>query len=269
MPPSVLYFSRFDTAADEAIVQWSCNQGSLLNETLYVIQHPILGEVFELKKPHACNKRNTRLTPYFDIFYDGSKNVQIHTSCSYPMYLGQRVCDRSYCLPLHITGFCNQRGDLHDPPGENSMCGYYSQPLSTLSVSTAPSAQPTTESPSPTRHSPTISAKQSFTASNNPSVNASAKPSISPSTRRSYIPSVSEAPFDKPSGSAYVSSSPPSSVVVVKRSLIDDMESRVASQQSHPENTFEKNHSDDVEKESLFATGIFRVRLSIPQAFVD
>ena len=110
------------------IVQWKCPQGVQLNETVYITQHPTLGEVFELKKPASCTggKGNSKLSPFFDIYYDGSKGVEIHTSCSYPMYNGQQICDDlslvdpSYCLPLYITGFCNERGDLENPPVEVS-----------------------------------------------------------------------------------------------------------------------------------------------------
>ena len=149
LPPSVLYLSRTDTASDEIIVQWNCKKGERLNETVYITNHPVLGEVFELKKPEVgCSGGNTKLSPFFDIYYDGSKNVEIHTSCSYPIYLGQQVCDDlsttdpSYCLPLYITGYCNLRGDLLNPPGEVSHTSYlylslimpHTQTLLTLST---------------------------------------------------------------------------------------------------------------------------------------
>jgi hypothetical protein len=98
---------------------------------VYITQHPTLGEVFELKKPAECTggKGNSKLSPFFDIYYDGSIGVEIHTSCSYPMYNGQQICadlsdDPSYCLPLYITGFCNERGDLENPPVEVSRSLY-------------------------------------------------------------------------------------------------------------------------------------------------
>ena len=115
------------------IVQWKCKGGQSLNETVYITQHPVLGDVFELKKPPSCLGGSSNLSPFFHIYYDGSRGVEFHTSCSYPMHNCQQICDDfsttdpSYCLPLYITGFCNERGDEVNPPVENSECGYISQ----------------------------------------------------------------------------------------------------------------------------------------------